>query len=137
MLPGVVGVPESRTEGALKDETAWPVMRCARLARLRTRPSALALGVLAALGALSGGCSAITATMACRDAARAVEHGVASGSHGIYQLTLARAYLEKAREEASEAHYGSAVRLARAAQSATESARDSAPEGRSALGQRE
>jgi hypothetical protein len=40
-----------------------------------------------------------------------------------YELTLARAYLDKAREEASEAHYGSAIELAGASQSASQRAR--------------
>lgn len=31
---------------------------------------------------------------------------------GIYELTRARAYLDKAREEAGEAHYGLAIELA-------------------------
>ena len=104
MLPGVARVLESRTEGALKDETTWPWAGAWALVAL----TGLVGGTLA-------GCSAITATVECRVAARSVEHGVASGPRGIYQLTLARAYLEKAREEASEAHYGSAVRLAQAA----------------------
>ena len=133
MLPGVVRVPESRTEGALKDETAWPVLRSALCARPRL--SALVAPVVL-IGAQAG-CSAITATMECRAAASAVEHGVASGPRGIYQLTLARAYLEKAREEASEAHYGSAVSLARAAQLATERAGADAPADRSARGRAE
>jgi hypothetical protein len=64
---------------------------------------------------LSSGCSAISATLACRDAERAIEHGAATTPRGVYQMTLARAYLDKAREQASEAHYGSASNLAEAA----------------------
>jgi hypothetical protein len=130
MLPGVVRVPESRTEGALKDETTWLVLRPALRAARRVGPRVSTLCVLVAIGGIQSGCSAISATLECRDAARAVERGVASGPQGIYQLTLARAYLEKAREEAAEAHYGSAVSLAHAAQLATERARDGATQHR-------
>jgi carbonic anhydrase len=108
-LPGVARVLESRTEGALKDETA-------------RRPWGAWGGVVlvsALLSASHSGCSAISATLECREAERAVAQGVATTPRGIYQLTLAHAYLEKAREEASEAHYGSASALAQAATLAT------------------
>jgi hypothetical protein len=111
MLPGVARVPESRTEGALKDETTWPWAGAWALAAL----TGLAGGALA-------GCSAIVATVECREAERAVAHAIAAKPEGIYQLTLARAYLEKAREEASEAHYGSAARLAQAAKAKAKAA---------------
>jgi hypothetical protein len=39
-----------------------------------------------------------------------------------YALTMGRAYLEKAREEAAEAHYGNAVAYARAASEAAHDA---------------
>jgi hypothetical protein len=74
--------------------------------------------------------------MACREAGRSVAGGVATTPRGIYELTLARAYLEKAREEASEAHYGSASALAQAATLATQRAKgaSSGPGGSAAIG---
>ena len=124
MLPGVVRVPESRTEGALKDETT------------RLAAGAWALAVLV-FASVSAGCSAIVATLDCRDAERVVARGVAPTPRGVYQLTLARAYLEKAREEASEAHYGRASRLAHAAKLATERASASSTLESRARGQAE
>jgi hypothetical protein len=121
-LPGVARVPESRTEGALKDETTWPwASAWVQALLVRSAPAALAVGVLGA-----GACSAIAATVECREAERAVTQAVAADPAGIYQLTLARAYVEKAREEASEAHYGSATRLAQAAKAASARASASA-----------
>ena len=112
-------MPESRTEGALKDETTWPwASAWARALLVRSAPAALVGGL--------GACSAIAATVECREAERAVAHAVAADPAGIYQLTLARAYVEKAREEASEAHYGSATRLAEAAKAASARASASA-----------
>lgn len=99
-----------RTQGALKDETA----------RL---PIGWFGGFVLSCALLSGGCSAISATLACRQAERAVRQGAVATPdgtpRGVYQLTLARAYLEKAREEAAEAHYGSASKLAEAARLAS------------------
>jgi hypothetical protein len=80
--------------------------------------------------------------MECRRAdslLRSVSGSIVAPIHGslalglastrTYELTLARAYLDKAREEASEAHYGSAIELARASQRASQRAR--APAGAS------
>lgn len=39
-----------------------------------------------------------------------------------YELTLARSYLDKAREEASEAHYGLSIQLAKSSQQASKRA---------------
>lgn len=103
----------SRTEGALKDKMAPGMWARA----------ALCCCLLAA----SSACSAIWATLECRRAERELARtpSVASDAANVYQLTLARAYLDKAREEAAEAHYGTARDLARAAKQATESARRS------------
>jgi hypothetical protein len=64
----------------------------------------------------------------CRHAEAALQHIDALGAipERVYELTRARAYLDKAREEASEAHYGDAIRLAKASQDAADRAR--APE---------
>lgn len=99
---------ESRTEGALKDEMARPFG-----AWTRVLLSCLVCGAV--------GCSAITATIECREAERALKHApsLANDPANLYQLTLARAYLDKAREEAAEAHYGEARLLAQAAKGAT------------------
>jgi hypothetical protein len=63
--------------------------------------------------------------MECRRAERLLRSASSSSaaSAQTYELTLARAYLEKAREEASEAHYGPAIELANASQRASQRAR--------------
>jgi hypothetical protein len=65
--------------------------------------------------------------MECRRAERLLRSASTSAAAPLparsYELTLARAYLDKAREEASEAHYGSATELARASQRASQRAR--------------
>jgi hypothetical protein len=71
----------------------------------------------------SAGCSAGMASMACRRADRALQDAsVSVAAAQVYELTLARAYLDKAREEASEAHYGVAIELADASQRASQRA---------------
>jgi hypothetical protein len=101
-------VLESRTDGAIGDEAA-------RYCVART----------CALLVFVGGCSASTATMECRRAEQLLQSVSTSAfaSSRTYELTLARAYLGKAREEASEAHYGSAIELAGASQRASQRAR--------------
>ena len=79
---------------------------------------------------LSGGCSASMATVQCRRAERLLADVSAPSAARrapaqLYELTLARAYLDKAREEASEAHYGVALELAAASQRASERVRGS------------
>jgi hypothetical protein len=112
-------VLESRTDGAIGDEAA----RCY-------------VAQTCALLVFVGGCSASTATMECRRAEQllqSVSSSAFAASYGLrgpgpaatrtYELTLARAYLDKAREEASEAHYGSAIELAGASQRASQRVR--------------
>ena len=71
----------------------------------------------------SAGCSASMASVACRRADRALQDASPSAAAAhVYELTLARAYLDKAREEASEAHYGAAIELADASQRASQRA---------------
>lgn len=86
----------------------------------RRRPWVSALR-LAVLSLVCQGCTSTTFLVRSRAAERALaEAEVAqSARHASYELILARLYLEKAREEAGEAHYASALDLAdRAAQSA-------------------
>lgn len=79
-----------------------------------------------ALLVFSTGCSAGMASVACRRADRALQDvSVSVAAVQVYELTLARAYLDKAREEASEAHYGAAIELADASQRASQRARGS------------
>lgn len=54
------------------------------------------------------------ATLQCRRAEASLKGAASSVAVAarVYELTLARAYLDKAREEASEANYGVAIQLA-------------------------
>lgn len=83
--------------------------------RARVRAST-AVGLIAMLGASA--CVASSAAVQSTKAARAVEHARRShaGDQAPYEFTLAEAYLEKAREESSEAAYQDANRLARKSQ---------------------
>jgi len=58
-------------------------------------------------------CSPWSAAVGARDAQLALQEAerARAGELALYELTLARLYLEKAREEASEAHYALALRL--------------------------
>jgi hypothetical protein len=71
-----------------------------------------------------GGCSAVAALAETHRAERALvsTHGLRSTPAANYALTLGHAYLDKAREEAAEAHYGRAVVYARAATAAAHDA---------------
>ena len=69
------------------------------------------VGVLAAAFALAG-CSPWAAARGARDAERAVHAAeqARADEHAPYELTLAKLYLSKAREEAAEAHYAAALK---------------------------
>ncbi len=73
---------------------------------------------------VTAGCSAVTALAETRRAERALvsTQGLRDTPSAVYALTMGRAYLEKAREEAAEAHYGNAVAYARAARHAADDA---------------
>jgi hypothetical protein len=122
-LLGVGRVLESRTDGALEEESARPRRRRRRV------PPSLSYGSLAAvLGALLllGGCTAVPALVQCRraeGALRALEREPARSPAVSYDLTLARVYLDKARELSSQARYGLAIELAKSSQAAAERAR--------------
>jgi hypothetical protein len=77
-----------------------------------------------ALGLMVSGCSAVAALAETHRAERALvsTEGLRPTPAATYAVTLSRAYLDKAREEASEAHYGSAVAFARAATQAAQDA---------------
>ena len=70
------------------------------------------------------GCSAVSALAETRRAERALvsTQGLRDTPSAAYALTMGRAYLEKAREEAAEARYGNAVVYARAARQAADDA---------------
>ena len=113
----------SRTEGALGEERSRPsVGRLCSRADPRVWLCACALG-LASL-CVTAGCSAVSALSETRRAERALisTQGLRDTPGAAYALTMGRAYLEKAREEASEAHYGNAVAYARAARRAADDA---------------
>jgi hypothetical protein len=61
------------------------------------------------------GCAPSVYAVQSTHAARAVEQAKRShaGDHASYELTLAEAYLGKAREESSEAAYQDAIKFAR------------------------
>lgn len=104
----------SRTDGALEVETSWPdgmwtlVTAC----------------FLSSSVACSVGCSAVGALAETHRAERALVSttGLRSTPAATYALTMSRAYLEKAREEASEAQYGAAIAYAKASQRAAQEA---------------
>lgn len=109
----------SRTEGALGEVSS-------RSSVARARTHALLFGCALGLAALcvSAGCSAVSALSETRRAERALvsTQGLRETPAAMYALTMGRAYLEKAREEAAEAHYGNAVAYARAARHAADDA---------------
>jgi hypothetical protein len=61
------------------------------------------------------GCSPWSAAVGARDAERALRAAeqAQAGQYAVYELTLSKLYLAKAREEAAEAHYALALRLLR------------------------
>ena len=94
------GVPRRRAPGDATHE-------CVRL-----RSCSLAhVGMFAAVIACSG-CSPWAAARGARDAERAVQAAeqARADEHAPYELTLAKLYLSKAREEAAEAHYAAALK---------------------------
>lgn len=96
---------KSRTQGALDAPTGRSWARfCARLS--------LSVVLLESVA-----CSAVSATLACRRAERSVQKAghTTADPQTTYELTLAQAYLDKAREEASQAEYATARTLAAAA----------------------
>jgi hypothetical protein len=107
----------SRTDGALEEETSWPngmwtlLITCA----------------LCGLGSAVSGCSAVAALAETHRAERALVSttGLSQTPATVYALTLSRAYLDKAREQSSEAQYGSAIAYAKAATRAAEDAQRS------------
>ena len=70
--------------------------------------------VVGGLVTWGSGCVAAFASVQVRRARQAVEAAGQIENAGIYQLTMARAFLDKAREEVSEAHYQEASDLAKA-----------------------
>ncbi len=73
--------------------------------------------ILIWLSLLLVGCTAGRASVAVVQARQAVDRAARAGAeeHARYELTMARAYLTKAREEASFSSYREAVELARGA----------------------
>ena len=69
------------------------------------------VGVFAA-AITCAGCSPWAAARGARDAERAVHAAeqARADEHAPYELTLAKLYLSKAREEAAEAHYAAALK---------------------------
>lgn len=105
----------SRTDGALVQESSWPK-------GTRTVPASLVCG--AALWLSLSGCSAVNALAETHRAERALlsTRVLRETPAAIYALTLSRAYLDKAREEAAEAQYGGAIFYAKAAARAAQDA---------------
>lgn len=105
----------SRTEGALEVvETAQPSPGSMRAQPCVSLSRAVCFALLTALS----GCTATQSLVWCRKAEAVLQRAErVPPSHATqYELTRARLYLEKAREEASEAHYGTSVELAKSAE---------------------
>jgi branched-subunit amino acid aminotransferase/4-amino-4-deoxychorismate lyase len=108
----------SRTDGALEEESSWPNGTRAVL-------GSLAFAALCcSFGFTLSGCSAVSALAETHRAERALvsAQGLRETPATTYALTLSRAYLEKAREEAAEAQYGNAILFAKASTQAAEDA---------------
>ena len=82
-----------------------------RIRRVRCLAALLLVGCI--------GCMPVSVTRRSRAVERALEQAerVNAAQHARYELTLAKLYLEKAREASSEAHYASALDLLRYAES--------------------
>ena len=125
-----MAVPTARAQGA------QPTTDCGELSApqphrvSRSRPcvaprkNAVVSCSLLVLGALGSGCAAASSAVNTSRAAAAVEAARQSGagSENEYEMTLAQAYLDKAREEASEAQYLDAIHYAKYARSFAENA---------------
>ena len=124
-----MAVPTARAQGAqptsdcggLSVPHRRGVLQFARTLSARNR--AVSLGFFAIL-ALSGGCASAAAAVNISRATAAVETARRSdaGAANEYEMTLAKAYLNKAREESSEAQYLDAVHYAKYARSFAEKA---------------
>ena len=117
---------ESRTDGALEVETA-PVSLCLSARGPRRSESVqragrlgpLSLAIWSAVLLSLSSCTATQSLLQCRRANAALQRvGPVTTPAAIYELTRARAYLDKAREEAAEAHYGLSIELAQNAERA-------------------
>jgi hypothetical protein len=87
--------------------------------------ASLACGALScSFGFTLSGCSAVSTLAETHRAERALTsaQSLRETPATIYALTLSRAYLDKAREEAAEAQYGNAIAYAKAATQAAEDA---------------
>lgn len=128
---------ESRTDGAL-EEAARPRGRRVEAAVFsRASTAAFAARGSSALAAAAvvlsvGACTAVPSLVQCRkaeaklvalEAAAARIPSAGSSRPSLpevsYELTLARAYLDKARQEGSEARYGVSIKLAKSSQQAS------------------
>jgi hypothetical protein len=126
----------SRTDGALEEERSWPNGTWTARASLADAVVSLVRGAARfdcsdvagalcfGLGFMVSGCSAVAALAETHRAERALvsTEGLSPTPAASYAITLSRAYLDKAREEASEAHYGSAVAFAKSATAAAQDA---------------
>ena len=101
----------SRTDGALEVETSWPAGTWTFLTACLLSSSLVSCSAVGALAETHRAERALVSTM-----------GLRSTPAATYALTMSRAYLEKAREEASEAQYGAAIMYAKAAQRAAQEA---------------
>jgi hypothetical protein len=125
-LLGVARVLGSRTDGALEEEISWPSGTWTLLVWLARGAARFdtACALTCSLSCALSGCSAVAALAETHRAERTLlsTSGLRSTPATTYALTLSRAYLEKAREEASEAQYGAAVAYAKAATRAAQDA---------------
>ncbi len=125
-----MAVPTARAQGAQPTTDCGELSASQRQRVSRSwlascaRKNALVSCTLLALAGLASGCAAAASAVNTSRAAAAVEAARESGagSENEYEMTLAQAYLDKAREEASEAQYLDAIHYAKYARSFAENA---------------
>lgn len=91
----------------------------------RGRGGALACSILALTCLAATACSPWSAAVEARVAQHALRVAEQTGARELaaYEYTLARLYLDKAREEAGEAHYAFALKLLQRSQRSAHKAR--------------
>jgi hypothetical protein len=98
----------------------------------RAASRASTLGWVGLLLMAMTGCTSTAYSVNSSRAVRALEHAkrARAAEHARYELTLAEAYLAKAREESAQAAYQDAIQLARASKQNAEKAVERARQAR-------
>jgi hypothetical protein len=124
-----MAVPTARAQGAQSTSDGGELSALGRrgvshISRALGGGNRAVSGLVLALVLLAGGCASAAAAVNISRATAAVEAARESGAgaENEYEMTLAKAYLDKAREESSEAEYLDAVHYAKYARSFAERA---------------